>query len=161
MRVLVSCCVQPSQTKDEYSSIGSTYEMFIWFKAILLRLYFNFLVTPIILAALLTIFFSSLCHCPLALNVTPKCLWKSTNLNWTFSKTKLGKPSNCLNVSKIASVLRRLNLMSHCLAQAAISSKSWFINPSISTIEDAELNKELSSAKRRVKLKRESAMSLM
>ena len=53
-RVLVIWCVQPSKTKDEYSSIGNKCEIYIWLQAILLRLYFNFLITPIILATLLT-----------------------------------------------------------------------------------------------------------
>ena len=30
--LLVSSFVQPSQTKDEYSRMGSTYELYVWFK---------------------------------------------------------------------------------------------------------------------------------
>ena len=50
-----------------------------------------------------------------------------------FSNINFGKASNCLSVNKIASVLRGLNLISHCFAQAANNCRSWLIMLSIST----------------------------
>ena len=70
---------------------------------------------------------------------------------------KLGKASNCLNAKQSCFCLKRVKFDELLFSQAANNSKSWVIIPS--TIAVAAKNKELSPAKRRVKLKRESAMS--
>ena len=76
----MSLSVQPSHTTQEYSMMGSKYERYIWFRATRLNVYLSFLIIPITLEALLRIFSIWLCHCPLLLNVKPKCLCSVTNL---------------------------------------------------------------------------------
>ena len=47
--------MHPSQTMLEYSKSGRTYEIYIWFNALLEKSYFSFLIIPIILEAELNI----------------------------------------------------------------------------------------------------------
>ena len=74
-------------------------------------------------------------------------------------KLSNGKKSRGLRVKSIATVLIGLKSTSHFLAQAEISTRSWFIIPSISRRFVAEKNNELSSANSLTKLKRFSAIS--
>ena len=109
----MSLSVQPSHTTQEYSMMGSKYERYIWFRATRLNVYLSFLIIPITSEALLRIFSIWLCHCPLLLNVKPKCLCSVTNLIRVPSKIKFGSDSISLRVKSIASVLRGLKLINH------------------------------------------------
>ena len=94
----MSLSVQPSHTTQEYSMMGCKYERYIWFRATRLNVYLSFLIIPITLEAPLRIFSIWLCHCPLLLNVKPKCLCSVTNLIRVPSKIKFGSDSISLRV---------------------------------------------------------------
>ena len=71
--------MHPSQTMLESSKSGQTYEIYIWFNALLEKSYFSFLIIPIILEAELNIDSMCLFHFMLSLSVIPRCLWSLTN----------------------------------------------------------------------------------
>ena len=80
----------PSQTTDEYSSMGLTYVIYIWFRARPENTNFSFLMIPIIREALVKMESMWSFHFMFSLSVKPICLWWGTNLIFTSSKIKWG-----------------------------------------------------------------------
>ena len=111
-RDFISCTVQPSHTTHKYSIIGSKYDKYIWFKATLLNVNLSFRIIPIALDALLI-----MCHCPLLLNASPKCLCSVPNFVDVPSNIMLGRDPINLKVKSISSVFKRLKFINHCTAQ--------------------------------------------
>ena len=161
LRELISCTVQPAHTTHEYSIIGSKYDKYIWFKATRLNVNLSFRIIPITLDAFLIMFSIWQCHCPLLLNVRPKCLCSVTNFMGVPSKIMSGRDSINLIVKSITSVFKGLKFINHYAVQFTSMRKSWLIIPSMSLIVAAELNNELSSANNLVRLRSDSAISLI
>ena len=90
-----------------------------------------------------------LCHLPLELSVSPRCLWSSTNWTGIFSKNRRGGFSLRAEENNNASVLSGLKDTFHCLAHLETICKSWFIMASMSFVFVDVKPIEVSSANNR------------
>ena len=107
-------------------------------KATRLNVNLSFGIIPITFDALLIMFSIWQCHCPLLLNVRPKCLCSVTNFMGVPSKNMLGRDSINFKVKGITSVFKGLKFINHCAAQLTSMRKSLLIIPSMSLIVAAK-----------------------